>query len=184
MKKHILPAVILAALPISAFAQTATSATQSNALSNARTGSSTAILAPSSNNYAYQQPAIAPDISAITANACALASGITGAGGGILALGYTRDTVEQACQNEATAGAWHALGQNLMAVGTLCEDNKQAALYLAVYGTPCPGQPGWKPVASPDVARPVPVISARAAFCSTLDMRKPEDRPYAVDCMK
>lgn len=184
MKKHILTAVILAALPISAFAQTATSATQSNALSDARTGSSTAILAPNSINNAYQQPAIAPDISAITADSCALASGASGAGGGIVAIGLSTSRIDQDCRNEANAGAWHALGQNLMAVGTLCEDNKQAALYLAVYGTPCPGQPGWKPVASPDVARPVPVISARAAFCSTLDMRKPEDRPYAVDCMK
>jgi hypothetical protein len=182
--KKILLASALFITPNISFAQTATSATQSNALSNARTGSSTAILAPNSVNNDYQQPAIAPDISAITANACALASGITGAGEGLFALGYVRSTVQPACQNEATAGAWHALGQNLMAVGTLCEDNKQAALYLAVYGTPCPGQPGWKPVASPDVARPVPVISARAAFCSTLDMRKPEDRPYAVDCLK
>jgi hypothetical protein len=186
----ILLAVVFLIIPMSAIAQTATSLTQSNSNSFSRTGSSTAILAPVSGNN-YSQPAIAPDLSNITADQCALGAGVSGAGGGIISAGINWTRIDKDCRDEGNGAAWNVLGFRLMAIGSMCLDPQQADLYKNIYGTPCPGQPGWKPAAFPEtmsVSAPVtpapnPVESEHAKFCASLNPTKPEDRPYiAADC--
>jgi len=182
MNKIFLTTAFLA-IPAMGFAQSATSFTQSNSNSFARTGSSTAILAPVSGSN-FSQPAIAPDLSNITADSCALGNGVSGAGGGIISLGANLTTIDKDCRNQGNAGAWHVLGQNLMAIGSICLDPKQASLYMSVYGTPCPGQAGWKVEQTASVVAPNPMQSERAAFCASLSPAKVEDKPYISECLK
>jgi hypothetical protein len=182
MMNKLFIAVTLVAIPATSFAQTATSLTQSNSNSFSRTGSSNAILAPVSGSN-FSQPAIAPDLSNITADSCALGNGVSGAGGGIISLGANLTTIDKDCRNQGNAGAWHVLGRDLMAIGSICLDPKQASLYQAVYGTPCPGQPGWKVTPTAMVSQP-PTQSPRAAFCASLNPAKVEDKPYIAECLR
>lgn len=106
----------------------------------------------STGNYAAS--VIAPAITAITADTCALATGGSAAGANLFAFGFVNDRTDKRCGHEADAAAWHSLGDNTMAMAMMCRTKADAAAYLATHGTPCPGQPGYVPAQPVALAEP------------------------------
>jgi hypothetical protein len=151
--------ILLSVLAGAAHAQSVAGNAQSAA--GSYSGSALNYQQNSTGNYAAS--VIAPSITAITADACAMASGASAAGGGFFSLGFVNDRADKRCGNEADAAGWHVLGDNVMAQAMLCRTPGDAATYLATHGTPCPGQPGYVPGTAPVAAtaaqRPI-VLSA------------------------
>ena len=147
-----LAAMMLSSMPFLAQAQSgsdASAGSSSGAASYSRSGNSGATLNYSSETantgVTLAQPAYAPDVNVVTSNACALGGGISGGGVGLFSFGAGLSKESKRCGNEVDAGDWAALGDKTMAMAMLCRTPEDAKAYLAAYGTPCPGQPGYVP---------------------------------------
>lgn len=175
--------VAMLALPLAAHAQSthANAQSASGAASYSQSGSSGADLSYTSNSDGhYAASTIAPDITSITSDACALGGGASANGGNFFALGLALDRTDKRCGNEADAAGWHALGNDTMAEAMMCQTPADAKAYLAAMGTPCPGQPGYQPAAFAPLAAP-PVVEQQNN-CVFKDPKDPQHLIFIKNC--
>jgi hypothetical protein len=179
MKLFVISALLL--LPILAHAQSthANADSASGSASYSQSGSSGSNLSyTSTSDGHYAASTIAPDITSITSDACALGGGASANGGNFFALGLALDRTDKRCGNEADAAGWHALGNDTMAQAMMCQTPTDAKAYLAAMGTPCPGQPGYQPAAFPQV----PAKIEQQNNCVLTDPTNPQHLIYIKNC--